>query len=70
MELSPVGSSSSTKMIMPNAECRCPPGTALSAKSNRCHALFDRGPCELGQYFAPVIDIPGRNAMYESYNTK
>lgn len=62
MELSPIGSSS-TKQIMPYAECRCPPGTALSAKSNRCHMLFQRGPCELGHYFAPVIDTPGHNAM-------
>ncbi|GAB0096278.1 uncharacterized protein DMENIID0001_117630 [Sergentomyia squamirostris] len=40
------------------AECRCPPGTAQSPLTARCHRLFDREPCDAGQYFAPRPDPP------------
>lgn len=65
MELSPIGTSSTMKMIFgaPSAECRCPPGTALSEEKNRCYTLFERGPCDNGQYFAPMIDATSDSAM-------
>lgn len=63
MELSPVGSSATYKSAMTTAECRCPPGTAQSKITSKCHTLFERGPCELGQYFAPVSDSPAKSAV-------
>ena len=62
MELSPVGSSSSLS-VMSSGECRCPPGTAQSIETTRCHTIFERGPCELGEYFAPITDAPNKSAM-------
>ncbi len=64
MELSPVGSSAVYKSTMTTAECRCPPGTAQSKITSKCHTLFERGPCELGQFFAPVSDTPAKSAVY------
>lgn len=64
MELSPVGSSSTIKSLMTSAECRCPPGTAQSTETTRCHALFEQGPCQIGEYFAPIINSNGDSAMY------
>lgn len=63
MELSPIGNSATFKTTMTTAECRCPPGTAQSKITSKCHALFERGPCELRQYFAPVSDSPARSAV-------
>lgn len=57
MELSPapnVGKTKSARLNAPAAECRCPPGTALSAETNKCHEIFKRGPCEHSAYFAPL----------------
>ncbi|XP_067643794.1 uncharacterized protein [Eurosta solidaginis] len=57
MELSPaliVGKSKSARQNAPAAQCRCPPGTALSADTNKCHEIFKRGPCEHGAYFSPL----------------
>lgn len=48
MELSPAGGGM--------AECRCPPGTAQDAKSTKCYKLFEQGPCDNGEYFAPIPD--------------
>lgn len=53
MELSPTPVSAKRKDV-PAAECRCPPGTALSALTNACHKLYERGPCPLGEYFQPM----------------
>lgn len=53
MELSPTPVSAKRKDV-PAAECRCPPGTALSALTNACHKLYERGPCSLGEYFQPM----------------
>lgn len=50
MELSPAGGGM--------AECRCPPGTAQSAKTTRCHTIFERGPCDEGEYFGPLQEPP------------
>lgn len=36
------------------AECRCPPGTAQSARDALCHPIFTRASCPRGQFFAPV----------------
>lgn len=59
MELTPAGNSMTTSGSA--AECRCPPGTAQSPETSRCHKLFEQGPCDVGQYFAPVADIPNRS---------
>lgn len=61
MELSPVGNSMIA--VGMTAECRCPPGTAENIKTNRCYKLFEKGPCDVGQYFSPVLDLPGKSAM-------
>lgn len=53
MELSPTPVSAKRKDV-PAAECRCPPGTALSALTNACHKLYERGPCPRGEYFQPM----------------
>lgn len=45
------------------AKCWCPPGTAEFNKTSTCHKLFEQGPCELGQYFAPVPYNPMKYAM-------
>lgn len=57
MELSPVTSHvirTTTNSAI--AECTCPPGTALSYESNKCHNLFEKGPCDKGKYFGPLIN--------------
>ncbi|KAJ6642909.1 hypothetical protein Bhyg_07865 [Pseudolycoriella hygida] len=56
MELSPVGSSATQKSTTTTAECRCPPGTAQSKITSKCHNLFERAPCDLGQFFAPISE--------------
>ncbi|KXJ69439.1 hypothetical protein RP20_CCG027033 [Aedes albopictus] len=61
MELSPVGVGSTSTGS--TAECRCPPGTAQSPLTKRCHPLFERGPCEFGQFFAPIADSDVKSAM-------
>lgn len=55
MELSPVGFGSTATQT--TAVCLCPPGTAQSPITNKCHKLFEKGPCEIGQYFAPIKDL-------------
>lgn len=52
MELTPSGNG---RTLM-SAECRCPPGTAQHRDSTYCHKLYDRGPCDIAQYFAPMHD--------------
>lgn len=42
------------------AECRCPPGTAQSARDALCHKLYVTGPCRQGEYFAPVTERSSR----------
>ena len=61
MELTPIGNSMTTSNMA--AECRCPPGTAQSPDTTRCHKLFDQGPCDIGQYFAPVAELNSRNIL-------
>jgi len=46
-----------------DAECRCPPGKAQSSKDAACHMLFKRGPCPIGQYFAPITDKPRKTSI-------
>ncbi|KMY99699.1 uncharacterized protein LOC6738115 isoform X1 [Drosophila simulans] len=56
MELSPTAVSAKRKDA-PAAECRCPPGTALSPlHENVCYKLYERGPCQPEEYFQPVPD--------------
>lgn len=59
MELGPAPTNSlmSKKQQNFSAECRCPPGTIQSDITNKCYRIFERGPCELGQYFGPIPDI-------------
>lgn len=54
MELSPVAMRNGKQELA--AECRCPPKTAQSARDGRCYELFQAGPCEKGQFFAPDIE--------------
>ncbi|XP_058833558.1 uncharacterized protein LOC131691288 [Topomyia yanbarensis] len=61
MELSPVGVGSTS--MGSSAECRCPPGTAQHPLTRRCHRLFERGPCDFGQYFAPFADSEVKSAI-------
>lgn len=42
------------------AECRCPPGTAQSARDKLCHPIFTRASCPAGQFFAPVPETNSR----------
>lgn len=70
MELSPVGPSAprgdgrnAATVSQPSAECRCPPGTALSDRTGRCHTLFEREPCEGAEYFAPLPELPVKSAV-------
>lgn len=59
MELSPAPLNGKSKgnQNAATAECRCPPGSALSALTNKCHKIFERDPCEKGQYFGPLPDV-------------
>lgn len=70
MELTPHGNSAKTSDL--SAECRCPPGTAQlldSLSTSPCYKLFDQGPCDLGQYFAPIQDsTETRTIMYVHFN--
>lgn len=62
MELSPIGTGS-IRVNGSTAECRCPPGTAQSIVTSKCHNLFAKGPCESGQYFGPRSEAPGKSTM-------
>lgn len=61
MELSPVGAGITGQGS--TAECRCPPGTAQSPINTKCYKLFEREPCDFGQYFSPIPDPPRKSAM-------
>lgn len=65
MELSPVGNSRKAYKTGVSAECRCPPGTALSAVTNQCHRLFERGPCNYGEYFSPLSEDHGTKKLVD-----
>lgn len=55
MELTPAsGSTRTSNNGLIGAECRCPPGTAQHHDSTTCYKLNERGPCDIGQYFAPI----------------
>lgn len=49
-----------TPGINMTAECRCPPGTAQSARDALCHKLYVTGPCRQREYFAPVTERSSR----------
>ena len=36
------------------ADCRCPPRTAQILNSDKCYEINTKGPCEDGEYFAPL----------------
>jgi len=56
MELSPTAVSAKRRDL-PAAECRCPPGAALSPLTNNvCYKLYERGPCQPEEYFQPMPD--------------
>lgn len=60
MELSPV-QDSSDRMI---AECRCPPRTAQNSTENSCYPIFKQGPCNRGEYFAPVRQMANNRCEF------
>lgn len=63
MELTPgTGNSRSSNIL--TAECRCPPGTAQHHDSTSCSKLYDQGPCDIGQYFAPINEPKNSQIMY------
>ncbi|KMY99698.1 uncharacterized protein LOC6738115 isoform X4 [Drosophila simulans] len=69
MELSPTAVSAKRKDA-PAAECRCPPGTALSPlHENVCYKLYERGPCQPEEYFQPVPDQVRRTATGNRWGT-
>lgn len=61
MELTPAGNSAKSSGM--TAECRCPPGTAQYADTAQCYKLFEQGPCEIGQYFAPISESTNKRFM-------
>lgn len=66
MELTPsTGVSRSSNGL--SAECRCPPGTAQHQDSTSCYKLYEQGPCDIGQYFAPVNEPANTAIMYATY---
>lgn len=68
MELTPGTAGSSRTSDGAIAECRCPPGTAQDHEITICYKLYDQGPCDIGQYFAPV-NAPSNSAiMYVIYH--
>lgn len=68
MELTPsTGVSRSSNGL--SAECRCPPGTAQHQESTSCYKLYEQGPCDIGQYFAPVNEPANTAIMYATYHS-
>lgn len=47
-----------------SAECRCPPGTAQYHESTSCYKLYEQGPCDVGQFFAPINEPANIAIMY------
>lgn len=47
-----------------SAECRCPPGTAQHHDTTSCYKLYEQGPCDIGQYFAPINEPKNPAIMY------
>ncbi|EEB10661.1 conserved hypothetical protein [Pediculus humanus corporis] len=46
------------------ADCRCPPRTAQILNSDKCYEINTKGPCEDGEYFAPLRQsINGRERI-------
>lgn len=68
MELTPAtgggGSARTSNNALIAAECRCPPGTAQYHDSTSCYKLYEQGPCDIGQYFAPVNEPKNTAIMY------
>ncbi|XP_055316811.1 uncharacterized protein LOC129576172 isoform X3 [Sitodiplosis mosellana] len=54
MELTPGTGSGSRSSHGAIAECRCPPSTAQHHESTTCYKLYEQGPCDIGQYLAPI----------------
>lgn len=64
MELTPGSGSGSRSSLGAIAECRCPPGTAQNHDTTTCFKLYEQGPCDIGQYFAPVNEPSNPAIMY------
>lgn len=67
MELTPAaggGNARTSHNALIAAECRCPPGTAQYHDSTSCYKLYEQGPCDIGQYFAPVNEPKNTAIMY------
>ena len=54
MELSPILSG-----VTGHGECKCPPGAAQLNITSTCYKIFDRGPCDEGQYLNPLSPKAG-----------
>lgn len=54
MELSPI-----LNGVTGHGECKCPPGSAQLNTTSTCYKIFDRGPCEQGQYLNPLPQEKG-----------
>lgn len=59
MELSPI-----LNGLTGHGECKCPPGTAQLNTTSTCYKIFDRGPCNQGQYMSP---LPPEKTIKSSY---
>lgn len=54
MELAPI-----LNGVTGHGDCKCPPGTAQLNITSPCYKIFDRGPCDHGEYFNPLPDVKG-----------
>lgn len=63
MELTPAANTVRLSTGM-TAECRCPTGTAQLQESTHCYKLFEQGPCDNGQYFAPVAEDSNTSIVF------
>jgi Domain of unknown function (DUF4789) len=59
MELSPI-----LNGLTGHGECKCPPGKVQLNTTSTCHKIFDRGPCEMGQYLNPISSEKGVKSSY------
>lgn len=59
MELSPV-----LNGVTGHGECKCPPGKVQLNTTSTCYKIFDRGPCEMGQYLSPIPSEKGVKSTY------
>lgn len=59
MELSPI-----LNGVTGRGECKCPPGTAQLNITSMCYKIFDRGPCDQGQFMSPLPTVRSVKSSY------